>query len=58
MITNAITVTAENIDAIRDALPTDHAAELQIGCVTWRFRHESQTPDDAGTIPSGPPISR
>ncbi|NUB25745.1 hypothetical protein GAY30_12705 [Azospirillum brasilense] len=29
------TVTAENIETVRELLPCDHAAEIEVGCETW-----------------------
>jgi hypothetical protein len=33
-------ITAENIDAAREALPRDQAAQLAVGCVTWGVLYE------------------
>lgn len=35
-LTNPTTVTAENLDAIREMLPCDMADELAIGCEVWK----------------------
>ena len=34
-------ITAENIGRIREQLPRDQAAALQVGCLTWQFGYES-----------------
>ena len=39
MTLDKITVTAQNIDEVREELPCDQAAELEIGCETWGFAH-------------------
>lgn len=36
-----ITVSEFNIEAIREQIPSDQAAELEIGCVTWAFEYNA-----------------
>jgi len=34
-------ITAENIRRMRETLPRDQSAEIEIGCVTWQFGWEN-----------------
>lgn len=36
-------VTTDNLETIRESLPSDQADELQPGCITWRIREGAIT---------------
>lgn len=42
-IENRVHATADNLDIIKEWLPTDQAAELQPGCYSWKFQYAEGT---------------